>query len=56
VRYLTTEQAVHAALDWLEDENWLESNEVGGGGQESGRKTRRYLINPAVRKAPDERG
>lgn len=49
-RYLTTDEAVQAALDWLEDENWLHSEEVGGVGPGSGRRTRRYFINPLAAK------
>ncbi len=45
-RYLTTDEAVQAALDWLEDEDWLRSEEVGGAGPGTGRRTWRYFINP----------
>ena len=45
-RYLTTEEAVQAALDWLEDEDWLHGEEVGGTGPGAGRRTWRYSINP----------
>lgn len=45
-RYLTTDEAVQAALDWLEDEDWLQSEEVGGEGPGTGRRTWRYFINP----------
>jgi hypothetical protein len=45
-RSLTTDEAVQAALDWLEDEGWLRANEVGGAGPGSGRRTWRYFINP----------
>jgi len=45
-RSLTTDEAVQAALDWLEDEHWLQSDEVGGTGPGSGRRTKRYFINP----------
>ncbi len=31
-KYLTTDEAVEAALNWLEDEGWLQANEVGGSG------------------------
>lgn len=50
-RYLTTDQAVEAALDWLEDEGWLQSKEVGGTGPGTGRRTFRYFINPKAAKA-----
>lgn len=54
-RYLTTGEAVQAALDWLEDEAWLQADEVGGAGPGTGRSTVRYSINPkAVR--PDKSG
>ena len=49
-RYLTTDDAVQAALDWLEDENWLQSEEVGGAGPGTGRRTWRYSINPLTAK------
>lgn len=49
-RYLTSDVAVQAALDWLEDEKWLRSYEVGGTGPGSGRCTLRYLINPKIQK------
>lgn len=49
-RYLTTDTAVQAALDWLEDEEWLKSREVGGKGPGSGRSTYRYKINPKIKK------
>jgi hypothetical protein len=45
-RSLKTEQAVQAALDWLEDEDWLRGEEVGGTGPGGGRPTVRYFINP----------
>lgn len=47
-RYLTTDEAVQAALSWLEDEGWLQANEVGGSGPGSGRRTSRYNINPKI--------
>ncbi len=49
-RYLTTDISVQAALDWLEDEEWLRSFEVGGSGPGTGRRTSRYLINPEIQK------
>jgi hypothetical protein len=45
-RHLTTDQAVHAALDWLEGEDWLRAEETGGTGPGTGRRTVRYWINP----------
>jgi hypothetical protein len=47
-RYLTTEEAVQAALDWLEDEVWLVAEGTDGAGQ--GRPTKRYFINPKIAK------
>lgn len=49
-RSLTTDEAVQAALDWLEDEGWLRADEVGGAGPGSGRRTWRYFINPKAAK------
>lgn len=49
-RNLTTDEAVQAALDWLEDENWLRADEVGGVGPGTGRRTWRYSINPKATK------
>jgi Protein of unknown function (DUF3987) len=48
-RYLTTGEALEAALDWLEDEDWLRADRVGGTGPGSGRRTWRYSINPKVK-------
>ena len=45
-RYLTSDKAIQAALDWLEDEGWLRGDQVGGTGPGTGRRTWRYLINP----------
>lgn len=47
-RNLSSDEAVHAALDWLEDESWLRSIEVGGVGPGTGRRTFQYFINPKV--------
>ncbi|WP_428419295.1 YfjI family protein [Parachlamydia sp.] len=47
-RNLTTDDAVKAAIDWLEDEGWLQSYKVGGTGPGSGQPTTRYTINPKV--------
>ena len=46
-RSLTTEEAVQAALDWLEDEGWLRCAQAGD--TERGRRTNRYFINPKNR-------
>jgi hypothetical protein len=43
-RHLTTEESVQAALDWLQDVNWLRSESAGG----TGRHTTRYIINPWI--------
>jgi hypothetical protein len=48
-RNLTTDEAIEAALDWLEDEDWLRSESTGGTGPGCGRRTIRYRINPAIR-------
>ena len=53
-RYLTNESSVQAALEWLEDENWLRAHEVGGIGPGTGRRTIRYSINPKIRKSGSE--
>lgn len=55
-RGLTTDEAVQAALDWLEDEGWLRADEVGGAGPGSGRRTWRYFINPKARKQGGNHG
>lgn len=47
-RYLSTDDAVMAALDWLEDEGWLLGQEIGGDGPGTGRRTVRYVINPKI--------
>lgn len=44
-------EAVEAALEWLEDEGWLRSEQTGGDGPGTGRRTRRYFINPKVVKS-----
>jgi len=48
-RSLTTDEAIQAALDWLEDEDWLRSETTGGTGPGSGRRTLRYRIHPAIK-------
>nr|VFJ59759.1 MAG: Protein of unknown function (DUF3987) [Candidatus Kentron sp. FW] len=47
-RYLTSDEAVQAALDWLEDEGWLRVGKIGGTGPGTGRRTKRFSINPRV--------
>jgi hypothetical protein len=48
-RSLTTDDAIQAALDWLEDEHWLRGEVTGGTGPGSGRRTTRYRIHPAIK-------
>jgi phage/plasmid primase-like uncharacterized protein len=55
-RNLTSDEAVQAALDWLEDEGWLRAEEVGGAGPGTGRRTWRYFINPRTAKADKSGG
>lgn len=55
-RNLTTDEAIQAALDWLEDEDWLRGETSGGTGPGSGRRTVRYRINPAVKVGRKEGG
>ena len=50
-RYLTTDDVVKAALDWLEDEGWIRIRKAGGTGPGPGRPTQRYEVNPAIRSA-----
>jgi hypothetical protein len=50
-RYLTRDEAIQAALDWLEDESWLRADQVGGTGPGTGRRTWRYFINPKAGQA-----
>lgn len=44
-RYLTSEESVKAALDWLEDESWLRGYRENKG-QGQGKAAWRYSINP----------
>ena len=55
-RHLTTDEQVRAALDWLEDEYWLRSEEIGGTGPGTGRRTFRYFINPKAAELGGRRG
>ncbi len=55
-RSLTTDEAVQAALDWLEDEGWLRAEEVGGTGPGTGRRTYRYIINPKATQPGGDHG
>ncbi len=45
---LKTSESVRAALEWLEDENWIRSSLSGGETFASGRQTLRYEINPWI--------
>ena len=47
-RYLNKDESIQTALDWLEDEGWVRGEEVGGTGPGSGRRTRRFSINPRI--------
>ena len=47
-RNLTTDEAIQAALDWPEDEDWLRSESTGGTGPGTGRRTVSYKINPGI--------
>jgi putative DNA primase/helicase len=55
-RNLTADEAIQAALDWLEDEDWLRGEASGGTGPGTGRRTVRYRINPAVKVGRKEGG
>lgn len=46
-RYLTTGDAVQAALDWLEDEGWLHGYRAVKG-QAAGKSPWCYAINPKI--------
>ncbi len=48
-RNLTADDAIQAALDWLEDEDWLRSEVTGGTGPGGGRRTLRYHIHPSIK-------
>ena len=47
-RYLTKDEGITSALDWLEDSGWLRPEQVGGTGPGSGRRTTRYRVNPKI--------
>jgi hypothetical protein len=51
-RSLTSVEIVEAALDTLEDEGWVMSQEVNGTGPGGGRRTFRYFINPKAVQSP----
>lgn len=51
-KHLTTDVSVAAALDWLEDEGWIRSQDTGGTGPGAGRRTVVYWINPALKGGP----
>lgn len=46
---LISNDEASAAVEWLTEESWLECVASGGTGPGSGRKTRRFLINPKLR-------
>jgi hypothetical protein len=48
-RYLTKDEPIAAALEWLEDNGWLRLEQTGGTGPGSGRRTLRFHINPNVK-------
>ncbi len=50
--YLTNNNAVQAALEWLEDEGWLRPYTTGGNGPGMGRRTYKYAINPKIFSTP----
>jgi hypothetical protein len=52
-RGLTKDEAIEAALDWLEDEDRLRSEATGGTGPGSGRRTLCYRINPAIKRTKE---
>ena len=47
-RSLTSDDVIGAALDWLEDENWVRSESTGGTGPGTGRRTLRYRLHPSI--------
>jgi hypothetical protein len=47
-RNLTTDEAVQAAVDWLEDGSWIRGEVTGGTGPGGGRRTIRYHIHPEL--------
>jgi hypothetical protein len=50
-RYLTTDEAVQAALEWLEEESWLISHFVEPR-ERGGRPTRLYCVNQKIQQNP----
>ncbi|MGH9960749.1 MAG: DUF3987 domain-containing protein, partial [Pyrinomonadaceae bacterium] len=50
-RSLSSDDAVHAALDWLKDGGWLREESVQAG-ERGGRPTTQYRINPKFLKSP----
>jgi hypothetical protein len=48
-RYLTKGPSVQAALDWLEDDGWIRSQQAGGEGPGTGRRACTYSINPGLK-------
>lgn len=52
-RYLATNKAVRAALDWLEDEHWIRGYRDSYK-QGAGKSPWRYLINPKFLETPKQ--
>lgn len=51
--HLTTNEAIQAALEWLEDENFVRPETIGSG-PKGGRPTTAYRINPALLKTESQ--
>ena len=47
-RHLKTDEAINAALDWLDGEGWIRQKPMV---EKRGRPTVRYQVNPCVRSA-----
>jgi len=47
-RYLKDRKAIQAAIEWLEDENWLQA--MPDTSPVAGRPTQRYMINPQIKR------
>lgn len=51
--HLTTNESIQAALEWLEDENFVRPETIGSG-PKGGRPTTAYRINPALLKTENQ--